>query len=251
MKKRRRLKTVRSLDRQTGQYSETRGLRSVAFNVREGSPSTSDGTEDQLHDLAEEFLVKIGETTPRRIMEAGHARGASPSEMAKEMVDLTTRLNSKYGLLSPAACAGQFLVTRYAVVMDVFRLLIEAGKDIDEASDILQNVDAYADAWHYWHMELKGEHVSAAAKAEETARLRKQGQATADKGEIRAEIIRAAADKRRGRIADIARAIRDDVEKAFMAAGLAPANSDRAFYEEVRLAVKNAKPSGFPGSEID
>jgi hypothetical protein len=245
MKKRRRLKTVRSLDRQTGQYSETRGLRRAAFNVREGGlPSTSDETAYELWRWAEAFLVMLGETTPERIVEAC---GADRVKMATEMKDLMTRLNTKYGVLSPPACAGKFLVTHQVVEMAVVDLLFLLKVDIDRAasSGILEQVYELADAWHWWHMELKDEHVSAYAKMEETDRLRKQGQTTADKGKRRAEIIRAAADKRRGSIASIARAIQPDAEKSFKAAGVFRANSDEAFYQEVRLAlgkVKKAKP---------
>ena len=100
MKKRRRLKTVRGLDRQTGQYSETRGLRSAAFKVSTGLPSTSDETAVVLWRAAEAFLDTIGETTPQRIVETC---GADRAKMTTEMIDLMTRLNSKYGIFSPEA----------------------------------------------------------------------------------------------------------------------------------------------------
>jgi hypothetical protein len=160
--------------------------------------------------------------------------------MKTEMTGLVTRLNSKYGIFSPAACAGKFLVTRQAVMMAVIDLLILLGQDINQASGIFEQVDAHADAWHWWHAELKGEHVGAAAKTAETDRLRKQGRAIADKGETRAGIIRTHIDKLphpRGSIASIARAIRDDVEKLFKVEGVAHANSARAFYQEVRRAL--------------
>jgi hypothetical protein len=237
MKKRRRLKTVRGLDRQTRQYSETRGLRSAAFNVSTGLPSTSDETAVVLWRAAEALLDTIGETTPQRIVETC---GADRAKIATEMIDLVTRLNSKYGIFSPAACAGKFLVTRHAVMTAVFDLLILLGQDIHQARSVLEQVDAYADAWHWWHAELKGEHVSAAAKREETDRLRKQGRTTANKGEIRAKIIKEAIDKLphpRGSIASQARTIRADVEESFRAEGVARPNSASAFYEEVRRAV--------------
>jgi hypothetical protein len=240
VKKRRRLKTVRHRDSRTGQYSETRGLRSAAFNVSEGLRSTSDETAGVLWRLAEAFLDTIGETTPQRIVETC---GADRAKMAAEMGALMTRLNSKYGVFSPAACAGKFLVTRQAVMMAVFDLLFLLGQDMDQAKGIFEQVDAHADAWHWWHAELKGEHVSAAAKTEETDRLRKQGRTTGNKGETRARIIRAHIKELshpRGSIANIARAIREDAEKSFKAAGVARANSDRAFYEEVRSTLKKS-----------
>ena len=103
MKKRKRLKTVRDLDRQTGQYRETRGLRSAAFNVSKGLPSTSDETAEELHRMAEALLVSSGETTPQRIVEAC---GADRTKMFTEMRDLVTRLNSKYGVFSPQPVPG-------------------------------------------------------------------------------------------------------------------------------------------------
>jgi hypothetical protein len=254
VKKRKRLKTVRGLDRQTGQYSETRGLRSAAFNVSTGLPSTSDETAGVLWREAEAFLDIIGETTPHRIVETC---GADRAKILSEMKDLMTRLNSKYGVFSPEACAGKFLVTRQAVMMAVFDLLFLLGWDIQTGDGILQKVDEFADAWHWWHAESKGEHVSAAAKTEEADRLRKQGRTIADKAETRAGIIEDLIDKLphpRGSIASQARAIYDDAQRLFKAKGLAPANSASAFYEEVRHTlgkVKKAKPSGISGSEID
>jgi hypothetical protein len=237
MKKRRRLKTVRGLDRQTGQYSETRGLRSAAFKVSTGLPSTSDETAVVLWRAAEALLEGIEEITPQRIVETC---GADRAKMAAEMADLMTRLNSKYGIFSPAACAGKWLVMHHAVELAVFDLIARLGGDIDQASGILAQVDEYADAWHWWHAELKGEHVSAAAKTMETERLQKQGRTTANKSEIRAKIINDAIDKLphpRGKISSQARTIRADVEELFIAEGLAPANSARAFYQEVLRAL--------------
>ena len=133
-------------------------------------------------------------------------------------------------------------MTRHLVVMSVFDLLAQLGdSEPDRAAVILHYVDSYADAWHWWHAELKGEHISAAAKVEETDRLRKQGRTTADKGEIRAKIIRAAIDKLphpRGSTAAIARAIRPNVDELFIGEGLLASNSGRAFYQEVRRAVE-------------
>jgi len=237
MKKRRRLKTVRSRDRQTGQYSETRGLRSAAFNVSKGLPSTSDQTERELYYAAEALLEGIGETTPQRIVETC---GADRAKMTTEMIDLMTRLNSKYGIFSPEACAGKWLVMHHAVELAVFDLIARLGGDINQASSVLAQVDEYADAWHWWHAELKGEHVSAAAKTEETDRLRKQGRTTANKGEIRAKIIRELIDKLPqpcGSITSQARAIYADAQKLFIAEGLARTNSASAFYEAVRRAL--------------
>jgi hypothetical protein len=237
VKKRKRLKSVRGLDRQTGQYSETRGLRSAAFNVSTGLSSTSDETARELYYAAEALLKDIGETTPQRIVETC---GANRAKMATEMIDLQTRLNSKYGVFSPAACAGKWLVLHHAVEMAAFDLIARLGGNIDQVSGILAQVDDYADAWHWWHSELKGEHVRAAAKTEETHRLRKQGRTTANKGEIRAKIIRELIDKLpqpRGSIASQARAIYADAQKLFKAAGVAHANSPRASYQEVRRAV--------------
>jgi hypothetical protein len=241
MKKRKRLKTVRHLDRQTGQYSETRGLRSAAFNVKKGLPPNSDETAEKLYRMAETFLVTIGETTPLLIVEACNTRGADRAEMVAEMANLVTRLNSKYGILSPEACAGKFLVMQHAVEMAVLDLLFRLGATPDQAVPILEQVDAYADTWHWWHAELMSEHVNAAAKVEETDRLRKQGRATGDKAELRAKIIRTAINKLphpRGSTAAIARAVREDVDKLFVGEGLLASNSDRAFYQEVRRAIE-------------
>ena len=197
-----------------------------------------DETAEELHRMAEALLVTIGETTPQRIVEAC---GADRTKMFTEMRDLATRLNSKYGIFSPAACAGKWLVTRHLVVMSVFDLLAQLGdSEPDRAAVILDYVDSYADAWHWWHAELKGEHISAAAKVEETDRLRKQGRTTRDKGEIRAKIIRAAIDKLPrplSSIKAIARDIRASVDKLFIGEGLLASKSDRAFYQEVRRAV--------------
>src|SRR6476469_2423706 len=160
MKKRKRLKTARSLDRQTGQYSETRGLRSAAFNVKQGLSSSSDETADQLHCAAEAFLDGIGETTPKQIVEACNTRGAGRAEMTTEMRDLVTRLNSKYGVFSPSACAAKFLVTQHAVLMAIYDLRLAPLEDSAPellAESVFLLVSAYADAWHWWHAELKGE----------------------------------------------------------------------------------------------
>lgn len=250
MKKRKRLKTVRDLDRQTGQYSETRGLRSAAFNVSKGLPSTSGETADELYRFAEALLENIGETTPGKIVLACGERRASREEMTAEMQTLMTRLNSKYGVFSPPACAGKFLVTQHAALMAIYDLrLAPLGVSAPElvAESVFLLVDAYADAWHWWHAELKGEHVSAAAKAKETDRLRKQGRTTGDKGEIRAKIIRAAIDKLprplSSSIKAIARDIRAGVEKSFRAERLTPPKTDAAFYELVR-SVGRKDPEG-------
>jgi hypothetical protein len=234
MKKRKRLKTVRNLDRRTGQYSETRGLRSAAFNVSNGLPSSSDKTADELHHAAEKLLDGIGETSPEKIM---LACGADRMKTLTEMRNLMTRLNSKYGVFSPPACAGKWLVTRYMVTMALFDL---AGDSIDKVNGTILLIDEFSDANHWWHAELKGEHLAATAKGIETNRLRKQGRTTGGKGEIRAKIIRDAIDELPhppGSTAAIARAIRPDVEKLFTAKGLPKANSDEAFYQEVRRAL--------------
>jgi hypothetical protein len=107
-------------------------------------------------------------------------------------------------------------------------------------------VDAYADAWHWWHAELKGEHLAATAKAIETGRLRKQGNTTSNKGDTRVKIVRAAIDKlpRPLRsIKAIARDIRAGVEKSFRAERL-PLPTDGAFYELVRSVVRKDHPKG-------
>lgn len=250
MKKRKRLKTVRHLDRQTGQYNETRGLRSAAFNVSKGSPSTSDETADELYRAAEALLDGIGETTPGEIVLACNTRRASREEMTAEMQTLVARLNSKYGIFSPAACAAKFLVTQHAVLMAIYDLrLAPPGDSAPEllAESVFLLVSAYADAWHWWHAELKGEHLAATARAIEVGRLRKQGNATGNKGDTRAKIIRAAIDKLPrplGSIKAIARDIRVSAEKSFRAERLPLPKTDGAFYELVRSVVRKGHPEG-------
>ena len=218
--------------------------------MSKGSPSTSDETADELYRAAEALLDGIGESTPRLIVEACNTRRASREEMTAEMQTLTTRLNSKYGIFSPAACAAKFLVTQHAALMAIYDLrLAPLGDSAPEllAESVFLLVDAYADAWHWWHAELKGEHVSAAAKAKETDRLRKQGRTTGDKSERREQIVKAAIDKLPrplSSIKAIARDIRASVEKSFRAERLRPPQSDAAFYELVRSVIRKDDPEG-------
>jgi hypothetical protein len=157
-------------------YYESRGIRTVRLDGKpEDTPEFMRRTR-YLCTVADRLLERAGEKTPSQLL-----REAS-QDSAVVLVAWTAMIGARYGVLSPVYLAAQYLgilqVTTETIVNDTNTTL-----------EKLTQVAALCEAWHWFHMEVYGEHKDAFQGKRTQENLAASSRARSDKKEKRKEII--------------------------------------------------------------
>lgn len=235
-------------------YTEKRGLLSASIGgdgdgLKLGGRSANE-TATALHRFAGVLLSRLGEPGIEPTLEAVRVEGSNnPIEQEnKALLERYARVAVKHGAVSVPAIAARFqglAASLMCSTIDMLRATSPGLSDSEiEAKAVahLQQVQAFAQSWHYLHMDVFKEHELAFAKVQHKAGTAKGGQAVRDKKAHRDAIVREqagqlpAADKPRNP-SDIARRIRPQTLAAFKLAGLDHDYNDATFDKIVRRAL--------------
>ena len=175
--KRPAIKHWRSL--KDGTYIEERGLRRIELHAEKplGKNSIIDSdnpldTAFVLNRAAERIFEEANEKTLDQVLgEAAATTGAGTDPLmrdAKAIDNWLAGIISRHGALSPISVAAQFLIQKHNIISRLVENVPGAQLDaIDSATadkfaeymeELFKHIYIFADAWHWWRMELHGDH---------------------------------------------------------------------------------------------
>lgn len=239
-------------------YEERRGLRRVEIDLEGKGPESAKELAKKLNYAANRLLQKAGEKSLGAVMEEAKASTANDPKAAidQALAAWVGGLTLKYGFFSPATLAARLLGHSASLTSKLINALVpEDGLEdaaaeaaIIEQEAIMAQIYELADAWHWFHMELFGEHELAYAKRQHTTGTAKGSAATAEKAAKRARIIAAAVEAVRsiGQVnmnnaSAVARAIKTTVDEECVSKGLPKSQSMDSFVKAVTSVLKNGK----------
>jgi hypothetical protein len=251
-----RLNTSRHLDRNddgSSRYREKRGLREVDITLGgvKKSRENPGSIATRLQAMAGDVLKFAGEKSVQQIIAE-----AESGEIGEALLSWVVDLDVKWGLTSPIAAAGRMLALNAVLKIKLAGFLISADGSDDagikrgqgQLDRLMVQIHAFADAWHWWHMEWEGEHELAFAKVEHAARQAKGSQTMANKGAQRTAIIRGAIDALRmggkvdmNKVSAVAKAIKPVVDRECSEARLSVSVGAAAFEKLVGNVVKTIR----------
>jgi hypothetical protein len=199
-----------------GTYIEQRGLRRIELHIDEPLGKKpiidSEGPLDKARILtraAEEIFEKANEKTLNQVLSEAAATtgaGADPLMVDAEAIDnWLAGIMSRHGALSPVSVAAQFLIQIRNIISRLVETVPGAQLDaIDNAAsdkftedmeELFKHIYIFADAWHWWRMELHGDHQRL-LDAHSIAASRQRGAASnRNKKSVRGRIIAEAVAK--------------------------------------------------------
>jgi hypothetical protein len=239
-------------------YEERRGLRRLELDLDGKKHDRAKELAKTFNIAANRLLEKAGEKTLATIMEEAKASTINDPTTALDaaLAAWVAGLTLKYGFFSPATLAARLLGHSASITSKLVDALVPEDGLEDAAADtafarqeqIMAQVYELADAWHWFHMELSGEHELAYAKRQHATGTAKGSAATAEKAARRARIISAAIDALRetgkadmSNVSAVARAIRQSVDDECARADLPRSASLAAFAKAVTSVLKNGK----------
>jgi hypothetical protein len=161
-----------------GTHIEERGLRRIELNTEKppGKKSIfeSEHPPDMAHLLytaAERFFEKANEKTLDQVLyEAAAITGTGTDPLmrdAKAIDNWLADLVHRHGALSPISVAAQFLVESRNIITHLVKNVpgaqlaigsATADKIAEDVARLFKHIYLFADAWHWWRMELHGDH---------------------------------------------------------------------------------------------
>ncbi|MDH2402025.1 hypothetical protein QCM77_18970 [Bradyrhizobium sp. SSUT18] len=239
-------------------YEERRGLRRVEIDMEGKGPESAKELAKKLNYAANRLLQKAGEKSLETVMNEARASKANDPEAALDqaLAAWVAGLTLKYGFFSPATLAARLLGHSASLTSKLTNALVPEGGLDDAAAEaalteqqaMMAQIYGLADAWHWFHMEVFGEHELAYAKRKHTTGTAKGSAATAEKAAKRARIISVAIEGAReaghvdmNNASAVARAIKISVDEECVREGLPRALSMDSFVKAVTSVLKNGK----------
>jgi hypothetical protein len=237
-------------------YTERRGIRELTISVGDADQSDASSLSDSEHPTdkakflaaaATRLLTMAGEKSLSTVMK--EARAGTPNDQDNAIQSAVRGwidgLIQKYGALSPATLAAQFLAHQYTIVKKLSQhvegvasnAIDEEAKEkfTKEMSELFPVIYALCDAWHWWRMELHGDHERLIDASETAASRQKGSAANRAKKERRDAIVREAfkAYRESGGRSISAKKVVGEIKEAVMARW--GSESDERFISDDRL----------------
>jgi hypothetical protein len=161
-----------------GAYIEERGLRRIELHTEKPPDKKSIFDSEYPLDMArvlnraaESFFEKTNEKTLDQVLgEAAATTGAGTDPLmldAKAIDNWVAGLMDRHGALSPISVAAQFLIEKHNIITLVENApgaqlgaidSATADKFAEHIERLFKHIYLFADAWHWWRMELHGDH---------------------------------------------------------------------------------------------
>jgi hypothetical protein len=254
-------RTIRKKSDGSVAYDETRGIRNINVGLDAASVRAEANKDDVsakaklLLYAAGRLLQKAGEKSLNDVIQ--EAKSSTENEFTPALNNALTRwiveLRIRYGLLSPVSLAASLLAHSASLSARLIDLAVPkegledvaADKAVEEQATLMKQIYNLADAWHWFHMEVFGEHQLAFAKMKHAAGQAKGARTTASKGAKRATIVRTeiVAARLSGKVnmkstSAIAKAIKPAVDAECVRAGLPVSVGSTAFEKLVGNIIK-------------
>jgi hypothetical protein len=184
-------------------YVERRGVREVTFGTRSVAADDSENPSKKARRLnlaANLLLERADEKTLDKVLtEARSSKSNDPHAEQVAISQWVAGLIKRHGFLGPVTVGAQFLLRQRSIVSKLAgrvegaaegRINDEDGTEfLQQMSNIFPIIYEFADAWHWWQMELHGEHGQL-IEAEALAASRNKGaKANKEKKQRRESII--------------------------------------------------------------
>lgn len=244
---------VKATDGKLESYVEKRGLRELRYGLGDGSKEKGSFTDSEdpsskarfLNAAANALLSKVGEQTLENVID--ETKSAKPNDeqhaISAALINWISGLIKRYGVFSPVTVAAQFLNHQHTILSNLVNHVEGASGDQISDADaekfskemlrLLPIIYALCDSWHWWRMELYGDHAKL-IDAQDVAASRQKGSASnKNKKEKRQEIIASAFDDYRasgGGVDDasaVAESIKQIAKTKCAAEGLAFISNDQ------------------------
>jgi hypothetical protein len=171
------IKHWRSLE--DGTYIEQRGLRRIELHTENGKTSIihSEDPLDKarvLNRAAQRLFEEAKEKTLDQVIDEAAAAATTEAGTDWRMVDAEainhwlTGIISRHGALSPISVAAQFLIERRNIIARLVENVpgaqlgaidsVASDKFAEDMEELFKHIYVFADAWHWWRMELHGDH---------------------------------------------------------------------------------------------
>lgn len=191
-------------------YTEQRGLRSLRLETgQQPKPEKPDFFNSEnpdekaklLNFAANRFLIKAGEKTLKQVIESVEVTKTNNKDAATSaaLLNWLATITQKYGAFSPLTVAAQFSFHQWSIIEKLTWYADGAKTDTisdaafdktsKEIAELFSVVYAFCDSWHWWRMELHGDHARL-IDAHDVATSRQKGSAkNRDKKQQRQDII--------------------------------------------------------------
>ncbi|OSI68877.1 hypothetical protein [Bradyrhizobium canariense] len=234
-------------------YEEQRGLRRLTFDLEGKRPEAAAALAKKMIDAATQVIADAGEKSIATILaEADAAATRSADQALDEALAIwSAGITLKHGFFSPISSAARLLGHNAALTRSMAAVIMaeeQCSADDVAAEDQevrMRQIYEFADAWHWLHMELFGEHELAFAKRDGAA---KGAAAMAEKGKRKNQIIADAIEAVRSKglvnmanHSAVAKAIQAEVDEKCAKAGLEKAQSSQSFIKSVAAVLKSGK----------
>jgi hypothetical protein len=202
------IKHWRSLE--DGTYIEQRGLRRIELHTENGKTSIihSEDPLDKarvLNRAAQRLFEEAKEKTLDQVIDEAAAAATTEAGTDWRMVDAEainhwlTGIISRHGALSPISVAAQFLIERRNIIARLVENVpgaqlgaidsVASDKFAEDMEELFKHIYVFADAWHWWRMELHGDHQRL-LDAHSVAASRQKGAASNQKKKsVRSHVI--------------------------------------------------------------
>jgi hypothetical protein len=192
-------------------YIERRGIREIRSVPDDGSsersilPADSENPNEKaqfLNTAATALITAAGEKSLGVVIAEAKAKKSNNlnQAIASAVLEWVAGLAQRHGALAPVTAAAQFTMHQYLIVSKLMRYVDGAAADqiskgasdkfSKEMMQLFPVIYAFCNAWHWWRVELDGDHAKI-IDAEALAASRQKGAtANRNKKEQRLRIIR-------------------------------------------------------------